>query len=127
MADQLSLRLEADKLPDLPDLRPMLPRPLPGPFDSDQHLFEPGWGGERALVWIGPSDVVGGGEIRIRGAAGNDVTAALPELAGLAVRVVARSATEVVVDVSGWFSSAFISDAKRKRRPSATQYNGLIP
>ena len=29
MADQLSLRLEADRLPELPDLRPMLPRPLP--------------------------------------------------------------------------------------------------
>ena len=50
MADQLSLRLEADRLPDLPDLRPMLPRPLPAPFDSDEHLFEPWWGGERALV-----------------------------------------------------------------------------
>ena len=51
MADQLSLRLEADLLPDLPDLRPMLPRPLPEPFDSDEHLFEPWWGGERALVF----------------------------------------------------------------------------
>ena len=59
MADQLSLRLEADQLPDLPDLRPMLPRPLPEPFDSDEHLFEPWWGGERALVSIGPADVVG--------------------------------------------------------------------
>ena len=28
----------------------MLPRPLPEPFDSDEHLFEPWWGGERALV-----------------------------------------------------------------------------
>ena len=56
MADQLSLRLEADQLPDLPDLRPMLARPLPAPFDSDQHLFEPWWGGERALVMIGPAD-----------------------------------------------------------------------
>ena len=54
MADQLSLRLEADQLPDLPDLRPMLPRPLPAPFDSDEHLFEPWWGGERALVVVGP-------------------------------------------------------------------------
>jgi branched-chain amino acid aminotransferase len=50
MADQLSLRLEADQLPELPDLRPMLPRPLPAPFDSDEHLFEPWWGGQRALV-----------------------------------------------------------------------------
>ena len=105
MADQLSLRLEADQLPDLPDLRPMLPRPLPAPFDSDQHLFEPWWGGERALVWIGPAAEAGGGEVRVRDADGRDVTAALPELAGLAVRVAARSAILdgelVVVDAAG--------------------------
>ena len=59
MADQLSLRLEADGLPDLPDLRPMLPRPLPAPFDSAEHLFEPWWGGERALVAVGPSGRAG--------------------------------------------------------------------
>ena len=37
MADQLALPLDAtaDRLPDLPDLRPMLARPLPEPFDSD--------------------------------------------------------------------------------------------
>jgi bifunctional non-homologous end joining protein LigD len=105
MADQLSLRLEADQLPDLPDLRPMLPRPLPEPFDSDEHLFEPWWGGERALVAIGPADAIGNGEVLIRDAAGVDVSAALPELAGLAVRVAARSAILdgelVVVDADG--------------------------
>jgi bifunctional non-homologous end joining protein LigD len=105
MADQLSLRLEADQLPELPDLRPMLPRPLPAPFDSDEHLFEPWWGGERALVSIGPADTAGAGEVRIRDAAGHDITAALPELAGLAVRVAARSAILdgelVVVDAAG--------------------------
>jgi len=105
MADQLSLRLEADTLPDLPDLRPMLPRPLPAPFDSDEHLFEPWWGGERALVSIGPAEAAGGGEVRIRDVAGREITPALPELAGLAVRVAARSAILdgelVVVDASG--------------------------
>jgi bifunctional non-homologous end joining protein LigD len=105
MADQLSLRLEADRLPDLPDLRPMLPRPLPAPFDSDEHLFEPWWGGERALAMIGPSDQAGGGEVRLADAEGRDLTALLPELAGLAVRVAARSAILdgelVVVDASG--------------------------
>jgi bifunctional non-homologous end joining protein LigD len=105
MADQLSLRLEVDTLPDLPDLRPMLPRPLPAPFDSDAHLFEPWWGGERAIVSIGPADVPGLGEVTIRDAVGNDLTPALPELAGLAVRVVARSAILdgelVVVDAAG--------------------------
>jgi bifunctional non-homologous end joining protein LigD len=105
MADQLSLRLEADQLPELPDLRPMLPRPLPAPFDSDEHLFEPWWGGERALVMIGPSELAGTGAVRIMGADGQDLTTALPELAGLAVRVAARSAILdgelVVVDASG--------------------------
>ena len=105
MADQLTLRLEADRLPDLPDLRPMLPRPLPGPCDSDQHLFEPWWGGERALVLIGPGDRPGGGAVRVISAEGHDLSAALPELAGLAVRVSARSAILdgelVVVDIAG--------------------------
>jgi len=105
MADQLSLRLEADQLPDLPDLRPMLPRPLAEPFDSDEHLFEPWWGGERALAMIGPADLAGMGEVRISGADGRDLTSLLPELAGLAVRVAARSAILdgelVVVDASG--------------------------
>jgi bifunctional non-homologous end joining protein LigD len=105
MADQLSLRLEADRLPDLPDLRPMLPRPLPGPFDSDEHLFEPWWGGERALAMVGPSDLAGSGAVRIIDAEGRDLTGLLPELAGLAVRVAARSAILdgelVVVDASG--------------------------
>jgi bifunctional non-homologous end joining protein LigD len=105
MADQLSLRLEADQLPDLPDLRPMLPRPLPDPFDSDEHLFAPWWGGERALAMIGPSNLPGTGAVRIIGADGRDLTASVPELAGLAVRVAARSAILdgelVVVDASG--------------------------
>ena len=59
MSDQLSLRLETDRLPDLPDLRPMQPRALPEPFDSDEHLFEPWWGGVRALAMIGPADAPG--------------------------------------------------------------------
>jgi bifunctional non-homologous end joining protein LigD len=105
MADQLSLRLEADRLPELPDLRPMLPRPLPAPFDSDQHLFEPWWGGQRALVSIGPADLPGDGAVRIVDGDGRDLTASLPELAGLAVRVAARSAVLdgelVVVDAAG--------------------------
>ena len=105
MADQLSLRLEADQLPDLPNLRPMLPRPLPAPFDSDQHLFEPWWGGERALVMVGPAAIAGMGQVRVIDAAGRDLTSTVPELAGLAVRVAARSAILdgelVVVDASG--------------------------
>jgi ATP-dependent DNA ligase len=94
MADQLALPLDAtaDRLPDLPDLRPMLARPLPEAFDSEQHIFEPWWGGVRALVYIGPGEAAGDGEVRVVDADGIDRTAALPELAGTAVRVAARSA-----------------------------------
>ena len=107
MADQLTLPLDAtaDRLPDLPELRPMLARPLSDAFDSDQHLFEPWWGGTRALVAIGPADRAGSGQVRIVDADGSDRTAALPELAGTGVRVSARSAILdgelVVVDVDG--------------------------
>lgn len=107
MADQLSLPLDAavDRLPDLPALTPMLPRPLPEPFDSEGHLFEPWWGGRRALVFVGPADAPGDGDVRIVDADGVDRTAALPELAGTAVRIAARSAVLdgelVVVDEDG--------------------------
>ncbi len=105
MADQLSLRLEADRLPDLPDLRPMLPRPLPAPFDSDEHVFQPWWGGERALAMIGPAETPGSGAVRVVAGDGRDLTAVLPELSGLAVRVAARSAILdgelVVADAAG--------------------------
>ncbi len=107
MADQLSLPLDAtaDRLPELPDHRPMLARPLAEAFDSDQHLFEPWWGGTRALVSIGPADAPGAGEVRVVDADGTDLTAALPELAGTGVRVMARSAILdgelVVVDAVG--------------------------
>jgi bifunctional non-homologous end joining protein LigD len=105
MTDQLSLLLETD-LPNLPDaIRPMLPRPLTEPFDSADHLFEPSWGGLRALAFIGPSAAPGGGGVRLVDGDGRDVGAALPELAGLAVRVDARSAVLdgelVVVDAHG--------------------------
>jgi bifunctional non-homologous end joining protein LigD len=108
MRDQLSLRLEPDvpTLPNLPvTLRPMLARPLPEPFDSTAHLFEPSWGGLRALVFVGPADSPGAGDVQLFGDDGRDLTAVLPELAGLAVRIDARSAVLdgelVVVDANG--------------------------
>jgi bifunctional non-homologous end joining protein LigD len=107
MSDQLALPLDAtaDRLPDLPELRPMLPRPLLEPFDSEDHLFEPWWGGVRALVLVGPAAQPGAGDVRVVDADGVDRTAALPELAGTAVRVAARSAILdgelVVVDGDG--------------------------
>src|SRR5436190_9914291 len=54
---------------------------------------------------IGPADAAGSGEVRVVDGAGRDLTVALPELAGLAVRVAARSAILdgelVVVDAAG--------------------------
>jgi bifunctional non-homologous end joining protein LigD len=108
MRDQLSLRLEPDvaTLPNLPaTLRPMLPRPLAEPFDSTAHLFEPSWGGLRALAFIGPAEVAGSGDVRLFDEEGHDVAPTLSELAGLAVRIDARSAVLdgelVVVDAAG--------------------------
>nr|MBA2382724.1 hypothetical protein [Chloroflexota bacterium] len=93
MRDQLSLRLEPEiaTLPNLPDgLRPMLPRPATEPFDSAAHLFEPAWGGLRALAFIGPAEEAGSGGVRIVDGDGRDVGARLAELAGMAVRLDAR-------------------------------------
>jgi bifunctional non-homologous end joining protein LigD len=105
--DQLSLRLEPElpELPALPELRPMLARPLADPFDSADHVFEPSWGGLRALVYVGPASRAGSGEARIMTIDGRDVSAPLRELAGLAVRLDARAAILdgelVVVDAAG--------------------------
>lgn len=103
-ADQLSMRLDAP-LPNLPaGLRPMLARPLPEPFDSEAHLFEPTWGGARALALIGPADVPGAGDVQLIAEDGTRGPAPL-DLAGLAGRVAARSAVLdgeiVVVDEAG--------------------------
>ena len=105
MSDQLSLRLEPG-LPNPPTtLRPMLARPLPEPFDSADHLFEPAWGGRRALAIIGPADVPGAGDVSFRDERGDELPLIPPELAGLGVRVAARSAVLdgelVVVDGIG--------------------------
>ena len=108
MRDQLSLRLEPDlpPLPNLPDgLRPMLPRTASEPFDSTAHIFEPAWGGMRAFAYVGPADTPGAGDVRIVDDGGRDVGAMLPELAGMAVRLDARSAVLdgelVAVDPAG--------------------------
>jgi ATP-dependent DNA ligase len=104
MTDQLTLRLEPP-LPRLPaGLKPMLARPLPEPFDSDAHLFEPMWGGARALALIGPAAVAGGGDVVLVAEDGTSGPAPI-ELSGLGARVQARSAVLdgeiVVVDESG--------------------------
>jgi bifunctional non-homologous end joining protein LigD len=104
MAEQLSLRL-APALPRPGGVAPMWPTPRPDPFDSPDWLFEPTWGGHRVLVFVGPADAAGGGEVRVVDPAGHELGSRLPELAGLAVRVAARSAVLdaelVVVDERG--------------------------
>lgn len=104
MTDQLTMRLDPP-LPRLPaGLLPMLARPLPEPFDSDAHLFEPMWGGARALALIGPAEVAGAGDVVLVAEDGTSGPAPV-ELAGLAARVHARSAVLdgeiVVVDEGG--------------------------
>jgi len=103
-SDQLSMRLEPP-LPKLPaGLRPMLARPLPEPFDSPAHLFEPMWGGARALALIGPAETAGTGDVALVAEDGTEGPAPV-DLAGLAMRIDARSAALdgeiVVVDAEG--------------------------
>jgi bifunctional non-homologous end joining protein LigD len=103
-SDQLTMRLEPP-LPRLPaGLRPMLARPLPEAFDSSAHLFEPIWGGARALALIGPADMAGAGDVILVAEDGTSGPAPV-DLAGLAGRVQARSAVLdgeiVVVDEAG--------------------------
>jgi bifunctional non-homologous end joining protein LigD len=105
MSDQLSLRLDS-AVPNLPTtLRPMLDRPLPEPFDSPTHLFEPIWGGVRALAFIGPAEMPGTGDVVFVTERGDRLDPAPIDLAGLAMRVAARSAVLdgelVVVDPDG--------------------------
>ncbi|HEX7949476.1 MAG TPA: hypothetical protein VF494_03935 [Candidatus Limnocylindrales bacterium] len=105
MSDQLSLRLDSS-VPNLPaTLRPMLDRPLPEPFDSPAHLFEPIWGGIRALAFIGPAEAQGAGEVVFVTESGDPIEPTPVDLAGLAARVAARSAVLdgelVVVDAEG--------------------------
>lgn len=104
MGDQLALDLEP-RLPGPPEtLRPMLPQTAPAPFDSPDHLFEPSWRGRRALAFLEPA-AAEAPSVRLLGADGRDLAPALPELAGLATRVEARSAVLdgelVVVDRAG--------------------------
>jgi ATP-dependent DNA ligase len=115
MGDQLSMEL-VSALPAAPaTLRPMLPRPADAPFDSPDHLFEPSWGGRRALAFLEPAvnEVAAGTfvtadgrpSVRLMDAEGVDLAARLPELGGLAMRIEAGSAVVdgelVIVDRAG--------------------------
>ncbi len=91
MAEQLSLRLDP-ALPRPGDVAPMWPTAVADAFDAPDFLFEPTWGGHRVLAFVGPADRAGGGDVRLVDPNGLELVERLPELAGLAVRVAARSA-----------------------------------
>ena len=120
MADQLSLRFEPDPAGWPAPLRPMLAQPADAPFDDPEALFEPWWGGERVLAYIG-RDVgeAGGGHdpsehgaatrsplgLRLLSADGVVLTELVPEIADLPERLGGRPAildgTLVAVDDAG--------------------------
>jgi ATP-dependent DNA ligase len=83
VSDQLSLSLTGDvaRLPR--SIRPMLPRPADAAFDSDDHVFEPRWGGRRALAFIEPDGTARGPRLRLIDENGRDLTGHFPELATL--------------------------------------------
>lgn len=82
--DQLDLSLTGDvaRLPR--SLRPMLPKPADAAFDSDEHLFEPRWGGRRTLAFIDAGPSGRRGRLRLLDEHGRDLAPHLPELAVLA-------------------------------------------
>lgn len=125
MGEQLSLRLEPE-LPRPGDVAPMWPTPAVEPFDSPDFLFEPTWGGHRALAFVEPSDRPGGGPVRIVDPTGRDLVDRLPELAGLAVRVAARSAVLdgelVVVDARGRADDGALRDRLNGRHGRPVAY-----
>jgi ATP-dependent DNA ligase len=84
VSDQLSLSLTGDvaRLPR--SMRPMLPKPADAAFDSDEHVFEPRWGGRRVLAFIEPDRPDRGPRLRLVDDNGRDLTAYFPELATLA-------------------------------------------
>jgi ATP-dependent DNA ligase len=84
VSDQLSLSLSGD-IAHLPrSLRPMLAKPADAAFDSDEHMFEPRWGGRRVLAFIEPDRVGGSPRLRLIDDDGRDLAPQLPELAVLA-------------------------------------------
>jgi ATP-dependent DNA ligase len=82
-SDQLSLSLTGDvaRLPR--SLRPMQAKPADAAFDSDEHVFEPRWGGRRALAFIDSDRSAHGPRLRLIDESGRDLAPYFPELASL--------------------------------------------
>jgi bifunctional non-homologous end joining protein LigD/DNA ligase-1 len=83
VADQLNLSLTGDvaRLPR--SLRPMLAKPADAAFDSDEHVFEPRWGGRRALAFIERDPPGRRPRLRLLDENGRDLALHLPELASI--------------------------------------------
>ena len=105
MADQLSLLLDPDPAGWPAPILPMLAQPADGPFDDPDVLFEPWWGGERAVAYIGRDQAAGPLGLRLVSADGVVLTERVPEVSDLPERLGARSAvldgTLVAVDEAG--------------------------
>jgi ATP-dependent DNA ligase len=84
VSDQLSLRLTGDQARLPRSLRPMLAKPADTAFDSDDHMFEPRWGGRRVMAFIEPDVSAGRPRLRLIDDDGRDLAPLLPELASLA-------------------------------------------
>jgi len=101
MADQLSLRLEPDTAGWPAPIRPMLAQLADGPFDDPDDLFEPWWGGERSLAYLGGEGL----GLRLVSADGVVLTERVPEIGDLGERLGGRPAildgTLVAVDEAG--------------------------
>ncbi len=135
MADQLSLRLEPDPAGWPAPLRPMFAQPADAPFDDPEVLFEPWWGGERVLAYVGRDTAEAGArddpsrddpsasdplELRLLSADGVVLTELVPEIADLPERLGSRPAildgTLVAVDDAGRLDEAGLA-ARLAGRP----------
>lgn len=105
MADQLSLLLDPDPAGWPAPILPMLAQPADGPFDDADVLFEPWWGGERAVAYVGRDLATEPLSLRLVSADGVVLTERVPEVADLPERLGSRPAvldgTLVAVDEAG--------------------------
>ncbi|MFI5199256.1 MAG: hypothetical protein ACHQXL_02660 [Candidatus Limnocylindrales bacterium] len=114
MADQLSLSLEPTPIGWPATVQAMGAQPADEPFDDPDTLFEPWWGGERALAYTGRDPEAEAGseslDLRVLSLDGEILTQLLPEIAELPERIGRRSAildgTLVAVDAAGRLDDA---------------------
>ena len=107
MADQLSLSLAPETSGWPAPILAMLAQPADGPFDDPDTFFEPWWGGERTLAYVGRDPANPGATIGLRlvSADGVVLTERVPEIADLPERLGNRPAVLdgalVAVDSAG--------------------------